>query len=331
MSIESIARRWWNGELGAMGSALDVALAPAEAVYRFGTRMRNRAYDSGILGAVSAPLPVISVGNIAVGGTGKTPFTNWLARRLRQRGEQPAIVHGGYAADEPELHRIWSPDIPVIVDRDRPRAVSAARHAGASVAVLDDAFQHRRLRRDLDIVLVSVERWTSAARLLPRGPWRESPAALERAGLVVCVRRTPAAEASRKLAAHLHGLTGRPVVRVYLRADAWQQDGTPMASPAEASLIVTGLADPELFAANAKAAGAQVADALTFPDHHDYDEGDIERIRRTAGSRPVVTSAKDWVKLRGRLDAACMWVLTQEVIVEEGQSLLEEALDRVMG
>lgn len=328
--MDAIARRWWGGELGAAGVALDLALAPAEAAYRMATGLRNAAYDRGMLASASAPVAVISVGNIAVGGTGKTPFTSWLARRLEVRGETPVIVHGGYAADEPELHRMWTPHIPVLVDRNRTRAAQRAHAAGASVVVLDDAFQHRRLRRDLDIVLISVERGTGASRLLPRGGWRERPTALRRAGLVVCVRKTGAMEESVKLADALREGSGRPVMRVHLRAAGWEQAGVPASPPAEACVLVSALADPSLFAANARAAGAQVAAEVTFPDHHEYDAADAGRIRTVAAGRPVVTSAKDWVKLRSRLDASRTWVLTQDLVVDEGEDLLDTALDRAL-
>ena len=328
--IEELARRWWGGELGAAGTALDLALAPAEAAYRAATVMRNAAYDRGVLPTRSVTLPVISVGNISVGGAGKTPFTSWLALRLQSRGESPAIVHGGYAQDEPDLHRMWTPHIPVLVDRDRARAAQRAHEEGASVVVLDDAFQHRRLRRDLDIVLISVERWSRAARLLPRGGWREPPAALGRAGLVVCVRRTPVMEASVELAASVRETSGRPVMRVHLRASAWQQAGAPVAAPDDACVLVAALADPSLFAANARAAGARVTEELTFPDHHDYDAADVARILTTAAGRPIVTSAKDWVKLRARVQAEQAWVLVQDLIVEEGEELLDRALTSVL-
>lgn len=328
--MDELARRWWGGELGAAGRALDISLAPAEAAYRLGTALRNRAYDRGLLASEQIDLPVISVGNIAVGGAGKTPFTSWLARRLKGRGETPAIVHGGYAADEPELHRTWTPDIAVVVDRERVRAVQRARTAGATVVVMDDAFQHRRVHRDLDIVLVPVERWSDGPRLLPRGAWREPPSALQRAGLIVCVRKTPVDQESARLAAALHAASQRPVMRVHLRASAWQQYDAPAAPPAGSCLLAAGLADPELFAANARFAGASVDTELTFPDHCAYDDADVARIRDAAAGRPVVTSSKDWVKLRGRLDASRTWVLTQELIIDEGEAVLDAALDRVL-
>jgi tetraacyldisaccharide 4'-kinase len=325
-----LARRWWSGELGAAGTALHIALAPIEAAYRLVTGLRNRAYDSGMLSTAAARVPVISIGNIAVGGTGKTPFTSWLAVRLEARGQRPAIVHGGYAADEPALHRAWTPHIPVFVDRDRIRAVQQAEAAGAGVVLLDDAYQHRRLRRDLDIVLVSVERWSAVGRLLPRGPWREPPAALVRAGLIVCVRKTPAVEASASLAASLSAITNRPIVRAHLRPATWQRGGVPAEAPSGPALLVAGLADPTLFSANVRAAGIAVTTEMMFPDHHEYSAADIERVREAAHGRAIVTSAKDWIRLSGRLDPAQTWVLTQELVLEEGEALLDEALERVL-
>jgi tetraacyldisaccharide 4'-kinase len=325
-----LARRWWGGELGAAGTALHIALAPIEAAYRLVTRLRNHAYDRGVLSTASARVPVISIGNIAVGGTGKTPFTSWLAVRLEARGQRPAIVHGGYAADEPALHRAWTPLIPVFVDRDRTRAVQQAEAAGARVVLLDDAYQHRRLRRDLDIVLVSVERWSDVGRLLPRGPWREPPAALVRAGLIVCVRKTPVVEASASLAASLSAITNRPVVRAHLRPAAWQQGGAPAEAPSGPALLVCGLADPTLFSANVRAAGVAVTTEMMFPDHHEYSAADIEHVREAAHGRAIVTSAKDWVRLSGRLDPAQTWVLTQQLVLEEGEALLDAALERVL-
>ncbi|HEX6309223.1 MAG TPA: tetraacyldisaccharide 4'-kinase [Longimicrobiales bacterium] len=329
--LSDLARRLWNGELGAPGAALSIALAPAELAYRVAAGVRNFAYDHHLLPTSAAAVRIISIGNIAVGGSGKTPFTSWLAQRLARRGRHPAIVHGGYADDEPELHRTWTPDIPVIVNRDRTRAVARAAAAGADVVLLDDAFQHRRLRRDLDIVLVAVERWRSAPRLLPRGPWRESPAALVRADLIVCLRRTPAARESSAIAEALHRSSGRDVIRAYLRPGPWTRDGEPAPAPDAQVLLVAGVADPALFEANVRETGVPVAAVLTFPDHHDYTTADAERIRTAAAGRTIVTSAKDWIKLRSLLDAASVYVLGQELIIEQGSDVLDGALERVLG
>lgn len=352
VTLHGLARRWWAGELGAAGTTLDVLLAPAEAVYRLGVAARNRAYDAGLLPIHRAPVPAISVGNTAVGGTGKTPFTNWLALRLRAQGHEPAIVHGGYSADEPALHRAWSPDIPVSVARDR---VAAARHAaavGANVVVLDDGFQHRRLERDLDIVLVSAERWTGSVRLLPRGPWREPGRALQRADLIVITRKTAPAGTADAVAANLTRLTRAPIVRVHLRAARWRPAGaatTPHAatgirneSPSltapnapradavpAAALVVSGIAEPELFVESVRRAGVDITSVLTFPDHHAYSRTDADRIRVAAAGGPIVTTEKDWMRLDRWLEDSVVWLLGQDVILESGAETLDDLLSRV--
>jgi tetraacyldisaccharide 4'-kinase len=328
--MERFARRLWAGDLGTAGRMIDRALIPAESLYRTGIALRNRAYDRGLLKSTRADLPVISVGNIAVGGSGKTPFASWLAAKLQERGEHPVLVHGGYADDEPELHRSWLPDVPVIVDRDRVRAAGRARALGGSVLVLDDAFQHRRLRRDLDIVLISVERFGTAHRLLPRGPWREPAAALERAGVVVSVRRTADAKTTAAAVSRLERLAHRSIMRVHLRAERWQHDGGVAPPPDSAAVLVAGIAEPTLFAQNARAAGAAIATELMFPDHHVYTGEDVTLIEAAALGRAVVTTAKDWVKLRTALDPSQVWVLEQDVHIEEGESLIDDALDRVL-
>src|SRR5690606_7983757 len=123
----------------------------------------------------------------------------WLVRELVRRGFTPGILHGGYAEDEPDLFRLWFPQLPVVAERDRLRGAGKAMHQGADVLVLDDAFQHRRFGRDLDVVLVAAETWTRHARLLPRGPYREPPRSLRRADVVVVTRRTASAEQAARV------------------------------------------------------------------------------------------------------------------------------------
>jgi tetraacyldisaccharide 4'-kinase len=335
-TVDNAVRRWWSGDFGAGGAVLSGVLAPAEAAYRTALRMRARAYASGLMRTVRAPVPVISVGNVTVGGTGKTPFTRWLAERLRDRGHAPAVVHGGYAADEPALHQEWAPATPVLVSRDRAAAAAAAAAAGATVVVLDDAFQHLRVHRDLDIVLVSAERWFGRAHMLPRGPWREPRSALARADVTVVVRRTATAADARRVAADVERLTSRPAILLQLRAARWRRAGDSPASagtspPGEPVLAVSAVAEPDLFVANARSAGAVVADTISFPDHHPYSAADMARIRYVAGDRPLVTTEKDWVKMRRLPEAPDAWLLIQDVVVERGLDILDELLEEVFG
>ncbi|CAN5693510.1 tetraacyldisaccharide 4'-kinase [soil metagenome] len=328
--LDTLAHRLWADEPGVGGMLLRGLLAPAEALYRTGVAVRNTAYDRRLLGVERVDIPVISVGNVAVGGTGKTPFAHWLAVRLAARGERPAVLHGSYAADAPALHRRWAPDIAVIVESDRVHGAKRAQQAGATAVVLDDAFQHRRLHRDLDIVLVAVEHWPGARRLLPRGPWREPTRALDRAHVIVCTRKTATAAAAAHVAAELAGHVRVPIMTVHLRADGWLHGDAPAGAPPSPALLVAALAWPAIFARDAAAAGADVAETMLFPDHHAYTARDAADIRSRAAGRPIVMTEKDWVKLDGLLDVQSVWLLHQSVVPEHGLGPLDDALDRVL-
>jgi tetraacyldisaccharide 4'-kinase len=328
--------RWWGGQGGATGKALDAALLPAEALFRAGTRLRNHAFDRGLLAAEAAPVPVVSVGNIAVGGAGKTPFAAWLAGRLREMGRAPAIALRGYGADEVELHRELNPDVPVFAAARRVEAARAAAAAGCDVVVLDDAFQHRRLARDLDLVLVSVESWRRAPRLLPRGPWREDPAALARADVVVLTRKSARAARAQEVAADVSLLLpGKPVVRCWLApAGLRSLDGReehPLAwLEGRSVLAVAALADPAPFLENLRALGAAV-EARIFGDHHPFTADDAHHLAHAAAGRTIVMTYKDAVKLRSLLPrGAQAYVLEQCVSVEAGGDVLDAALRRAL-
>lgn len=329
--LDALAHRLWTEEPGVGGTLLRALLAPAEALYGTGVAVRNAAYDRRLLGIERVDIPVMSVGNVAVGGTGKTPFAHWLAVRLKARGERPAVLHGGYAADEPALHRRWSPDIEVIVEPDRVRGAQRAQQTGATAVVLDDAFQHRRLHRDLDIVLISAEHWPGRRRLLPRGPWRESARALDRADVIVCTHKIATAAAAAHVAAELAARVPVPVVTVHLRADGWVHGDAPAEAPPKPALLVAALAWPAIFAGDAAAAGADVAETMLFPDHHAYTERDAAAILGRAAGRPIIMTEKDWVKLEGLLDARAVWLLRQTVVPEHGLGPFDAALDRVLG
>lgn len=304
-------------------------LAPAEAAYRVAIGARNMLYANGLRRSHRVGVVVVSVGNLAVGGTGKTPLARWVAEQLEARGARVAILHGGYAPDEPALHRAWRPGSLVIAMRDRVAAARLAIERGATALVLDDGFQHRRLHRDLDLVLVATESWTARERLLPRGQWREPRAALARAGAVVVTRKTASQAAAQRVAMEAAGLAGGAVVaRVHLRPAGWRVGGVlRRGGPAGKVVAVSGVADPEHFFANACQAGADVAERLVFGDHHAYTRADLARIVEVADGRPIVTTAKDAVKLRDLDPELELWVLDQDVVVEEGHEALSAALD----
>jgi tetraacyldisaccharide 4'-kinase len=279
VSASRLARVAWSDESGAVGVALRTALLPASALFRLGAAVHHGLYDAGIRRVHEAALPVISVGNLRVGGAGKTPFTAWVVDRLVENGRRPAVLHGGYGSDEPALHRRWHPDAPVLVGRERLDSVAAAAAAGADVAVLDDGFQHRRLARDLDIVLLAAEHGVERIRLLPRGPWREPLGALRRAGAIVVTRKTASAERASEVAAKVHALTERRALRAWIRPAGWSRiDGTPAEAPAGPVTAVASIAEPESFFRTLEAQGVPIARRLPFPDHHEFTEAEARRI-----------------------------------------------------
>lgn len=329
--LEAWVRRWWRGRAGPAGHVLRLLTLPLELLFRTGVAVRGRGYDLGILPTVRLPVPVISVGNLAVGGTGKTPLAAWIVEVLGELGHRPAVVSRGYGEDELRLHRRWNSAVPVHAD---PRRVDAGRRAvegGATAAVLDDGFQHRRLARDLDLVLLSAEH-PLPVRLLPRGPYREPLGALRRADLVILTRKTAdeaAVEAWRALVRQAAPDT--PVVRVRFQATGWLTlEGGHATPPDRPALAVAGVAGPETFVAMVRERAGPPSAVLLFPDHHEYGSRDVEEIARRAEGGTVVTTEKDAVKLCAhghRLGD--VRVLRIAPVFEEGEALLREAVERV--
>jgi tetraacyldisaccharide 4'-kinase len=333
---DELAREVWAGGGGAAGAALRLILAPAEAGYAAVVAARNEAYDRGWLRSERVDVPVISIGNVSVGGAGKTPFAAWVARRLLGWGHRPAIALRGYGEDEILLHRELNPDVPVFRGKRRVEAAREAAAAGCDVVVLDDAFQHRALARDLDLVLVPVEGWEPRPRLVPRGPWREGPQALARADAIVLTRKSAdaarAATVEREVA-RMH--PGKPIIRCALLPSrlAPLHGGAAMDVDALAGrrvLAVSALAVPEPFIQHLRQAGAEVQ-AATYPDHHPFSSADAAEIMARATGRTVVMTHKDAVKLRTLLSPSTpVYVLEQSVAMESGMDALEAALRRAV-
>jgi tetraacyldisaccharide 4'-kinase len=339
--LEELARSYWAGETGGGMSALLTALtAPAAALFGVGVRLRNRAFDTGLLPTGSVEVPVISVGNLSVGGTGKTPIVRWVVERLLARELRPAVVSRGYGADELALHRRWHPGTPVVADRNRIAAATRAVAEGARVIVVDDGFQHRGLARDADIVLLSAHD-PFPPRLLPRGPWREPLGALERASLVLV---TGKGVAGREQAGRMEGVLARvprhpPLGCVGIMAEGWQDlAGAAAEAPPtrESILAVASIAHPHGFVDMLREAGfGDGVELAAFSDHHPYTGSDVRNLLNRAGGRRIVTTEKDAVKLGG-FDAMLEAnpeprVLALEVRPAPGvDRLLDRLLDRAL-
>jgi tetraacyldisaccharide 4'-kinase len=298
-----------------------LALTGLEVLYRTGVKLRNIAFDFGLRRALHASMPVVSIGNIVAGGAGKTPFTRWVVDVFAAQGRKVAVLHGGYGSDEPALHRLWRPQTIVIEERDRVEAAEAAFEQGADVIVLDDAFQHRRLARDLDIVLLPVE--SNSGRMLPRGPLREPESAIRRADIVVVTRKTASSDDAQRLAARIHERYNKPVaVAAMLAAEPINVNGE--------AVVVAAIARPDLLLHQLQAEGVHIAKVIAYPDHHNYTMRDADHIRRVTRGLPIITTEKDAIKLVSAFDASELLVLKQKVVIEEGEERLRAMLERVL-
>ena len=315
-------------------------LAPLAWAFGAVTALRNLAFDRGVLRARSLGMPAISVGNLSVGGTGKTPVAAWVAQRLLARGLPTAILLRGYGADEPLVHAELTPQAIVVADPDRARGAAIARSRGARVAVLDDAFQHRQARRDADLVLLAAER-VGSQRLLPAGPFRELPRALRRAHAVIVTRKSAdRATAEQVLTEALRWAPGAAGAVVALRPGALRRVGTE-AVPEERSLddlrgarvlAVSAIGAPAAYEAQLAAAGASVVPAA-YGDHHAFSAADVATlVRRAEGCALVVCTLKDAVKLAPLWprQGPALWYLSQTVVVERGAEALDALLSRAV-
>jgi tetraacyldisaccharide 4'-kinase len=321
---------WWGGGGGTVGRILRLLTLPLEFGFKTGSELRNRMYDQGVLPLQRAPIPVISIGNITVGGSGKTPFSAWLVQELRSKGEKPALVAYGYGQDEMVLHRRWNPDCLVMAQEDRAYGAWKAAKKGASVVVLDDGFQHRRLARDLDIVLVASST-PRKVRLLPRGPFREDLSAVTRAGVVVLTQKGET-DSSLEMGMRLEPFLREPPVRVSFVPQGWTNlGGETVAGPDGDYLAVCGIGDPGGFSRILEDATGRTGELLSFPDHHDYTWADTMEIQGRLRGRTLVTTEKDAVKLHAfREDLPSLRVLHLKVEFLEGEERLWRHVEGVL-
>lgn len=334
-----LLRGRWREELP--GSALRWWLAPltlpAWAGYRAAVAWRNRRYDAGRAAVARLPAPVVSVGNLTAGGTGKTPAVLAVCRLLAARGRRPAVLSRGYrgvdgANDEAQL----LDGFPVVCDPDRAAGGRRALAAGADCLVLDDGFQHRRLHRDCDLVLIDATRPGGAC--LPLGWLREPWSGLRRARLAWISRADLAAPADLAALVARLDAAGVPWIR-----DRHQDGGlTPLAGgeprPSAALagrrvVLASGIGNPHGFEAAAHRHGWSVAASLRFPDHHRYDRGDAALLARYADRlrAELVVTAKDAVKLAPLGLTAPCWVLAAgDRLDGDGLAVLDRVLGEVL-
>ncbi|HJQ20183.1 MAG TPA: tetraacyldisaccharide 4'-kinase [Gemmatimonadaceae bacterium] len=337
MTMARAVERIWFGA-SVPERAGRAALLPLAAVYRGASALRTRLYDTGVLRVAATPIPAVSVGNLTVGGTGKTPVAAWIASRLSAMA-RPAVVLRGYGGDEIDVHRALNPAMIVVANADRAAGVAEAARLGADVAVLDDAFQHRRIRRVADIVLVSVEQTLRNRHILPAGPWREPLSAAQRADLVLLTSKTASTadvntvrdlvrRAASNVPPPLAALRLVPHELVDASAPAMRR---PLAElRGQRVVAIAAIGEPELFRQQLAALGADVS-LRAYPDHHAFTDDEIAGLARSASTAIAICTLKDAVKLAARWPAASrLWYVSQQLLVEQGAEDLDRLLQRVI-
>jgi tetraacyldisaccharide 4'-kinase len=336
-------------------------LAPLEPLYAGAVALRGSLFDAGWLAVRRAAVPVVSVGNITAGGSGKSPMTAWIAERLARAGRRPAVISRGYGGshrgpatvvssgdgpvvdagiggDEPVMLASRLPGVPVIVARRRiDGAQVAVERFGARCLVLDDGFQHRALARDLDLVMVDAMEPFGSGRLLPAGALREPLSALRRATALIAhapdgVAEPAGATAIREAAARY--CPGAPVLRSWLRATAVIDPTSGTGAPIDAMegmkmVCMAAIAHPGRFFDTARRCGTNVVGEFPFADHHPFTGADLDRIARTAreAAAGILTTEKDLARLgpEGARRLPGLRALRMEMVVRE-----EDVLDRLL-
>ena len=334
-----------SGRRRGVGASLTRGLLSVAAVgYSTAVRLRNWRYDRGLAASHAAPTPVVCIGNLTVGGTGKTPLTAWIARWFRRRDVRVSIVSRGYGAtdgarnDEALELEQQLPDVPHLQNVDRVAGVrTAVEEFESQVVLLDDGFQHRRLRRDLDVVLLDALEPFGFGRVLPRGLLREPLVGLRRAGVVVLSRADLIDEVERRRI--------RDVVCRFNPAAPWCEvrhaprrlvDSAGGETSLDALhgrrvLAFCGIGNPEGFRRTLAAQGCELVGFETFADHHPYARADVERLTaraRETRADEIVCTLKDLVKIRqDRLADRPLRAVVVEIEFLAGEREFEKLLE----
>lgn len=310
-------------------SAAQGILGAAAPFYAGGSVITRLLYSTGLRERGRLPVPVLSVGNITMGGTGKTPFCLWLIEWLRAQGRRPAVVSRGYgrededrlvlvhdgkrlragtrqAGDEPVLIAKTLGNVPVAACSDRHRAARALiRRFDCDVIVLDDGFQHHRLDRNGDIALVDTTRRLSGLKVFPRGTLREPASGLSRAHLIVMTRWQQAEDPGAVRREVRIAAPGVPVVRTKMSIDSVVRlsdggDLDPEAMKGKKAIVVCGVGNPVSVRRTVEELGVRVVMMRQFSDHARIPRGFLaacDNKRRKAGADVIIVTEKDAVKL----------------------------------
>jgi tetraacyldisaccharide 4'-kinase len=355
-SRERFVRGWEEGFATGPARMLSVA----GGGYRGLLGAREWLYGRGVLKSRALPCRVVSIGNLTVGGTGKTPAVEVAVQSLTSLGHRPAVVSRGYgrstrgvqvvadaasirldpeeSGDEPFLLARRLPGIPVVVGSNRHDAARVAiERFGVTAIVLDDGFQHRTLKKDLEIVMARAHRPWGNGQLLPAGPLREPLGALARADLIVATGALDLGDAREVVDAVDEHAPRVPVVTATLvPAECWEAGRMRSVRLPELAgrklAAFAGIAAPAAFAETLKSTGAEVVAMSSFADHHWYSVDELAGLDARAGevgADALITTEKDWVRLRRlRLPRRPLYVLSVRLVVQSGETAWRQAFRR---
>ncbi|TWT58366.1 Tetraacyldisaccharide 4'-kinase [Thalassoglobus neptunius] len=329
---------------GVAPALLRGLLSLLEPFYLAGAQSKNFLFDTGLKKPQRVSSRVISIGNVTTGGTGKTPTVAWMCDFFERHRLRPGIVSRGYRSlddegnDEHRLLQKLCPNVPHFQNRDR---VAAARQLIDShhpnVIILDDGFQHRRLHRDLDVVLIDCLNPWGYGHVLPRGLLRESARGLSRASIVLLTRADQVTEAEKEIIRQqVRSYTDCPVVSSRFVPTGLRNSGGEIASFSELQdqkvFAFSAIGHPEAFRRTLNSVGFELDDDrfLQFPDHHHYSAEDLSKILKTASAKDSVslmTTAKDLVKIGDdRIGDLPVWAIEISLEILDSQAVWEETL-----
>ncbi len=316
-------------------------------LYGMAIAIRNLAYDRGWKKAYTSKIPVVSVGNITTGGTGKTPFVAFVVAELQRAGVTPGIVSRGYGADSSGVNdekRVLDRLCPGVPHRQNAhRAASVVQlieESGVDAIVMDDGFQHRAMARDFDIVLVDACNPFGFGYLLPRGLLREPVQALRRASLVLLTRcdlvsESDLDETERVIRNELNE-ESKPILRTMFEPTDLINLKSERRSVKELSekpcWLMSGIGNPDAFQSTCQTAGLKIVGQSVFPDHHHYRRADIERVlgqARNQGAENIITTLKDLVKLPVNEDPIWALNIQPKFSCSSDEIIFRAALERI--
>jgi len=339
-----------QGAKNILESLLILFFIPFSCLYGLVGWLRNFCYDSNLFPSYRSVLPIVSVGNLSAGGTGKTPVVDWLVKEFQQQGKRPAIVSRGYGGsfsgdvgivssgdgismtaaecgDEPYLLAKRNPDCPVIISRKRINGIKALEKSQtADLIILDDGFQHRAVKRDVDLVLLDSAHPLGNGWSLPAGNLREFPRALKRADFLLMTR-----SAGEK---YSDFMGFQPYISHHQLSDvavSLTGKSLPVNQLKNLKLLAfAGISNPENFFSALVNCGLSLKEKLSFADHAGYQSQTLEQLQRaTADIDILITTEKDAVKLSADMFELPCYYVPMDIVIENSTGLLADLTKRL--